>query len=92
MSNIDLLTTEETAIAAAQGWLLCRVFDGPVNALRILPIKFEHPLPHAVAATQHVSRLARQGNVIAVKAMTAIVRDQMVGAAAAATTRKKKTA
>ena len=77
MSKHDLLTVEETAQARAQGWLLTRVFDGPKNSLQILPVQFSSNCPSAEHAARFVSAKAMQGDQLAIKAMTAVVRDGM---------------
>lgn len=67
----DLLTTDEDKLAASQGWGLHHVYDMNVSqwVIRVLPVAFQDPLPHAEAAGAYVVNLARQGQPVALKAL-----------------------
>lgn len=67
----DLLTKEEAALAAQQGWMVKDVFLNPQNRwhVQILPTQFHGLFPHADAASIHVINLARSGQQLAAKAL-----------------------
>lgn len=77
MSTFDLLTSDETAHAARQGWLLCRVFDETKNFLTVLPLAFSAQLRNAEVTRRYVQALALQGDKVAVKALVAITADAL---------------
>ena len=72
----DLLTIEETAEAADQGWLLQHVYDQGLKrwAVMVLPLQFGTAhLPTADAAGAFVVALARQGHTLAIKALRLVM-------------------
>lgn len=61
----DLLTIEEDAVAAVQGWSLAHVYDLETKRWRIMTLGS----PHAEAAGQFVVNRARSGDALAQKAL-----------------------
>lgn len=61
----DLLTIEEDAAAAAQGWTLNHVYDLEAARWRVMTLGS----PHAEAAGQFVVNRARMGDALAQKAL-----------------------
>ncbi|MBS0454035.1 MAG: hypothetical protein JSS14_22255 [Proteobacteria bacterium] len=75
MSKFDLLTPKEKSIATSQGWQLVRVFDSGKNFLAVLPLAFEMPFPTAQSAHRAVTHRAMNGDVVCIKALSAIAAD-----------------
>jgi hypothetical protein len=69
MSKSDLFTSSETEAAAADGWLICDVYDLQKKVLRrqIFPTRF--PQVSVEQAGRHVVANARLGNKLALKAL-----------------------
>ncbi len=65
MSNSGLLTTEETTLAASQGWGVHHVYELEAQkwVIRILPS----------TTAQGIVNLARQGNPLATKALRLVM-------------------
>lgn len=73
MSQYDLLTVDETSVAAGQGWLLAWVYDRGRLSPRVLPtpassIRRADLIAHLVV--QH----ARNGDAVAIKALRLMVK------------------
>ena len=69
---MDDLTPEEVALAALQGWQLCRVYHQEKRrwSVMVLPLRFGTAhLPTADAAGAYVVALARSGQQLAAKAL-----------------------
>jgi hypothetical protein len=60
-----LLTVEEDAIAAAQGWSLCHIYDLATEKWRVQV----YALPNCEQAGAFVVNQARMGNAICIKAL-----------------------
>lgn len=71
----DLLTSEEAATAAQQGWMVKNVYTNPQNRwqVQILPTQFDAMFPNADAAAVHVVGLARSGQQVATKALRLVM-------------------
>lgn len=65
MSKNDLLTKEEDAIAAANGWSLCHVYDLESSKWRVQV----YGMPSSEAAGQAVVGRARMGDALCIKAL-----------------------
>ena len=72
MSKIDLLTIEETAQAAQQGWLLSHVYDLAPKRWRVMVL----PLDGKSAAAMSTALIgqARGGNTLAQKALGIVMK------------------
>ena len=76
ISMTDLLTSEESAVAAAAGWMLCNVFDSKDKRwqVAVLPLVIgQPPLHSADRAGLHVINQARSGNALAIKALQLVM-------------------
>ncbi len=65
MSNLALLTIEEDAAAAAQGWSLSHVYDLATEKWRVQV----YGLPSCELAGQFVVNQARMGSALGIKAL-----------------------
>ena len=70
MSKTDLLTIEEARAAAAQGWSLGHVYDLATRRWRVMVLG----MPSAEAVSQHVVHLARNGQPLALKALSLVMK------------------
>lgn len=69
MSNLDLLSKEEDALAASQGWSLNHVFDLSTNKWRVMVLG----MPSAETAAHFVVNQARNGHSLATKALRLVM-------------------
>lgn len=69
MSTADLLTVEETAQAAAQGWGLHHVYDLDTKLWRVMVLAS----PSAEAGSQFVVAQAKAGSPLAQKALRLVM-------------------
>lgn len=74
----DLLSTNESAHAAAHGWLLSWVYDGRIGKsfVEILASGSSPAVKHAEAARNHVVAQARMGDPTAIKALRLTVQSR----------------
>ena len=70
MSKIELLTTEERAEAAAQGWGLFHVYDPKASRWRVQALGLQTPAAPETGAL--IVGLARQGMPLAIRALQLI--------------------
>ena len=68
MSNLDLLTKEESAAAATQNWQLCHIYDLASNRWSV----GVYGQPSCELAAQFVINQARMGAALAIKALRLI--------------------
>jgi hypothetical protein len=86
MSNLDLLTNDETLQAEKEGWLVGYVYDPRTErcVAQVLPVRFAKPFATAESTAAYVIQRAKAGNPLALKAL------QLVMASHTLKTRKKK--
>lgn len=72
MSKIDLLTIEEAAQAAQQGWLLSHVYDLTLKRWRVMALPIDGKSATAIG-TALVGQ-ARGGNALAQKALGIVMK------------------
>lgn len=65
----DLLTTEESALAAQAGWSLNHVFDLTTNRWRVMVLG----MPNADLHGRNVVAHARMGNPLCIKALRLVM-------------------
>ena len=73
------LTPEETSAAAAQGWMLCEVYDTHKKrcSVEILPTDFERASQPQMM--QAVMARAKKGDALAIKALTLVAKSNLYG-------------
>lgn len=72
MSNLELLTVEETATAASQGWSCAHVYDLNTKAWRVMVLG----MPSSADATQLVINHAKMGSALHQKALKFVMASQ----------------
>ena len=75
MSKSELLTQQETMMAAAQGWSLCHVYDLDSNKWRLQI----WGMPSSEMIGQRVVAMARAGDGLATKALRLVMSSQQQG-------------
>jgi hypothetical protein len=71
MSKTDLLSSEDSAKARAEGWQMYFVFDSKARVWlqRAMPLKFDKTWPHLPAFLTRLIAQAKTGDALAIKAL-----------------------
>lgn len=77
MSTLDQLFDHEIETAAAQGWVLCDVYDINRRKVRrqILPLVFAAPHNNSEKATRWVIQRAQGGDTLALRAIRILMKE-----------------